>query len=70
MQYLFFKASTIKVTFPRTVVVNKVVIVNVRATAQDHVRDHPCHPPHGRQTGRKKWRITATFPQAPKWQQP
>ena len=31
------------------VVVNKAVIVNVRATAHDHVRDHPCHPPHGRQ---------------------
>ena len=28
---------------------NKAVIVNVRATAHDHLRDHPCHPPHGRQ---------------------
>ena len=54
MQCLFFQPSTIKVTFPRTVVVNKVVIVNVRATAQDHVRDHPCHPPHGRQRGSKE----------------
>ena len=32
-------------------VVNKAVIVNVRATTQDHVRYHPCHPPHGRQRG-------------------
>ena len=32
-------------------VVNKAVIVNVRATAHDHLRDHPCHPPHGRQRG-------------------
>ena len=54
MKCLFFQASTIKVTFPRTVVVNKVLIVNVRATAQDHVRDHPCHPPHGRQRGSKE----------------
>ena len=54
MQCLFFQPSTIKVTFPRTVVVNKVVIVNVRATAQNHVRDHPCHPPHGRQRGSKE----------------
>ena len=54
MKCLFFQASTNKVTFPRTVVVNKAVIVNVRATAQDHVRDHPCHPPHGRQRGSKE----------------
>ena len=32
-------------------VVNKAVIVNVRATAHDHLRDHPCHPPHGQQRG-------------------
>ena len=32
-------------------VVKKAVIVNVRATAHDHLRDHPCHPPHGRQRG-------------------
>ena len=54
MQCLFFQASTIKVTFPRTVVVNKVVIVNLRATAQDHVRDHPCLLPEGRQRGSKE----------------
>ena len=29
--------------------VNKAITVNVRATANDHLRDHPCHPPHGRQ---------------------
>ena len=29
-------------------VAKKAVIVNVRATAHDHLRDHPCHPPHGR----------------------
>ena len=33
------------------VVVNKALMVNVRATAHDHVRDHPCHPPHRRQKG-------------------
>ena len=32
-------------------VVNKAVIANVGATAHDHLRDHPCHPPHGRQRG-------------------
>ena len=32
-------------------VVNKAVIVNVRATADDHLRDHPCHPTQGRQRG-------------------
>ena len=26
-------------------VVNKAIIVNVRATAHDHLRDHPCHVP-------------------------
>ncbi|CAH3160920.1 unnamed protein product [Porites lobata] len=26
-------------------VINKAVIVNVRATAHDHLRDHPCHHP-------------------------
>ena len=31
--------------------VNKAVIVNVRATAHDYLSDHPCHPPHGRQRG-------------------
>ena len=30
---------------------NKAVIVNVRATAYDNLRDHPCHPPHCRQRG-------------------
>ena len=32
-------------------VVNKAVIVNVRAIANDHLRDHSCHPHHGRQRG-------------------
>ena len=32
-------------------VIKKAVIVNVRTTAHDHLRDHPCHPPHGRQRG-------------------
>ena len=32
-------------------VVNKAEIVNVRATAHDHLRHHPCHPPHGGQRG-------------------
>ena len=31
--------------------VKKVVIVNVRGTAHDHLHDHPCHPLHGRQRG-------------------
>ena len=35
-------------------VVYKAVIVNVRATAHDHLRDHPCHPPHARQMGSKE----------------
>ena len=43
-------------------VVDKAVIVNVRATAHDHLRNHPCHPPHGRQRGPKKKRITVTSP--------
>ena len=32
-----------------TAVVNKAVMVNVRATAHNHLCDHPCHLPHGRQ---------------------
>ena len=32
-------------------VVNKAVIVNVRATDHDHLCDHSCHPPHVRQRG-------------------
>ena len=32
-------------------VVYKAVIVNVRATAYDHLRDHLCHPPQCRQRG-------------------
>ena len=35
-------------------VVDKAVIVNVRATAHNHLRDHPCHPPHARQMGSKE----------------
>ena len=32
-------------------VVNKALIINVRATTHDHLHDHPCQPPHGRQWG-------------------
>ena len=49
-------------------VVNKAVIVNVRATAHDHLRDHPCHPPLTvDRGGPKKRRITVTSPKASKW---
>ena len=32
-------------------VVNKAVIVNVRTTAHDHLRNDPCQAPHGQQRG-------------------
>ena len=49
-------------------VVNKAVIVNVRAIAHDHVRDHPCHPHHGRQRGSEEEEDHGHVPQAQKWQ--
>ena len=48
-------------------VVKKALIVNVRATAHDHVRDHSCPPPLTvERGGPKKRRITVTSPKAPK----
>ena len=47
-------------------VVNKAVIVNVRATAHDHLRDHLATPLTLDRWGPKKRRITVTSPQAPK----
>ena len=38
-------------------VVNKAVIVDVRATTHDHLRDHSCHPPNRRQKANQKEQI-------------